>query len=51
MLIGTCVRRNSELLNFRDTKLLREMTVHGFLNNPKGLNYQSVSDFKDLIGA
>lgn len=50
MLIGTCVRRNPELANVRDTKMLREMIVHGFLNNPMGRNFQSVSEFKDLIG-
>ena len=50
MLIGTCVRRNSCLLNVRDTKLLREMVVPGLLNNPKGRDYDSVTKFKGLLG-
>ncbi len=51
MLIGTCLRRNPKLLNSRDTKLLREMVVHGLLNNPRGKNYSSVTEFKNLIGS
>lgn len=51
MLIGTCLQRNADLLNKRDTKMLREMTVHGLLNNPRGKNYTSVSAFKALIGS
>lgn len=50
MLISTCLRRNSELFNIRDTKLLREMTVPGLINTPQGKAHTSVTDFRELIG-
>lgn len=50
MLISTCLRRNGELYNIRDTKLLREMVVPGLVNTPQGKAYGSVSEFRDLIG-
>jgi hypothetical protein len=50
MLIGACIRRNADLLNIRDTKLLREMSVPGLLNNSKGRGHSSVTEFKDLLG-
>lgn len=50
MLIGTCIRRNGNLLNIRDTKLLREMVVPGLLNNPKGRDHSSVAKFKTILG-
>jgi len=51
MLISNCLQRNPCVSNARDTKLLREMIVHGLLNTPSGKSYASVSDFKTLIGA
>lgn len=51
MLIGNCLSRNTELLNIRDTKLLREMRVSGLLNTATGRPPTAVSDFKRLIGA
>lgn len=50
MLISSCLARNIELCNLRDTKLLREMEVPGLLNTPQGRTGPSVSDFKALIG-
>jgi hypothetical protein len=51
MLISTCLGRNAELFNVRDTKLLREMVVPGLINTSQGKAAASVSDFKALIGA
>jgi len=50
MLIANCLSRNVALLNIRDTKLLREMTVPGLINGGKGKPTASVAMFKALIG-
>ena len=51
MLISSCLTRNQNLYNIRDTKLLREMVVPGLLNTPVGKAAASVADFRILIGA
>jgi hypothetical protein len=51
MLISSCLGRNADLYNVRDTKLLREMVVPGLLNTPQGKVTGSVSEFRALIGA
>jgi hypothetical protein len=51
LLIANCLARNGDLFNKRDTKLLREMTVHGLLNTPQGKGASSVSEFRSLIGS
>ncbi|RYY84788.1 MAG: hypothetical protein EOO15_18560 [Chitinophagaceae bacterium] len=51
MLIANCLRKNPDLLNMRDTKLLREMIVRGMLNDVKGKPTASIMSFKTLIGA
>jgi hypothetical protein len=51
MLISNCLRRNADLYNVRDTKLLREMVVPGLLNTHAGKALSSVSQFRALIGA
>ena len=51
MLISTCLRRNVDLFNVRDTKLLREMTVPGLVNTPSGKAHASVTEFRELIGS
>jgi hypothetical protein len=51
MLISNCLKRNADVSNSRDTKLLREMMVPGLMNSPAGKASTSVSDFKNLIGA
>ncbi|WP_211705984.1 hypothetical protein, partial [Paraburkholderia aspalathi] len=48
--ISNCLSRNRDLCNKKDTKLLREMIVSGFLNTPKGKVTSSVSAFRILIG-
>ena len=50
MLIGTCLKKNRQLLNARDTKLYREMCVPGYLNSPKGGVPSNVREFKVLLG-
>lgn len=51
MLIASSLGRNENLYNVRDTKLLREMVVPGFLNTPQGKAASAVSEFKKLIGS
>lgn len=50
MLISNCLKRNVDVSNARDTKLLREMQVPGLLNSPQGKSFASVAAFKTLIG-
>lgn len=50
MLIGLAVRRNANLVNIKNTRLLKEMIVPGILNNPKGRNKLPVKNFKSLMG-
>lgn len=49
LLIANCLNRNPELMNSRDTKLLREMIVPGLMNTPQGKVSNSVRDFNALI--
>lgn len=49
-LIYNCIRKNAALMNFANTKFLREMVVHGFLNNPPGRDCDSVTSFRCLLG-
>ena len=51
MLISNCLRRNRDLCNKKDTKLLREMVVPGLLNTPQGKESSSIAVFRGLIGA
>ena len=51
LLISSCLSRNSDLCNKKDTKLLREMIVSGILNTPQGKVASSVTEFKSLVGA
>jgi len=51
MLISNSLGRNSDLLNIKDTKLLREMVVPGLINGGQGKPLPQVSAFKALIGA
>lgn len=51
MLISSCLRRNKDLRNKKDTKLLKEMVVPGLLNTPKGKEPLSTVSFRLLIGA
>lgn len=50
MLIGTCLQKNKNLLNIRDTKLHKEIIVPGYINTPQGGMANSVKEFKHLIG-
>lgn len=50
MLIANALTRNPDLLNVRDTKLLREMVVPGLLNTPRGKPTSATSSFKKLLG-
>ena len=49
MLIGTALRRNPEVLNVSGTKLLKEMTVPGLINSPRGKPSAAVVEFKTLF--
>jgi len=50
MLIGTCIKKNPELANAKDTKLYRELTLPGYINSPQGGVPTSVKKFKRLLG-
>lgn len=50
MLISACLQRNSDLLNIKSTKMLRELEVPGLINSPRGRNNQTVVEFQKLIG-
>lgn len=49
-LIEKCLKRNSDLCNSSNTKLLKEMVVCGLMNTPKGKQNQNTIDFRNLIG-
>lgn len=51
LLISNCLRRNPNVSNARDTKLLREMVVPGLINTPQGKNVTSVAEFRLLVGS
>lgn len=52
LLIGSALKRNHNLRNVRDTKLLREMNVPGFLNTRQGqARALIVQTFKRAVGA
>lgn len=51
LLIAHCLDRNADLCNKKDTKLVREMVVHGLMNTPQGKTTSSVANFRNLIGA
>ena len=51
MLIASCMNRNGDLYNVKDTKLLREMVVPGLLNTPQGKSSVSVAEFRALVGS
>ena len=51
LLIGAAIDRNPKLCNIKDTKVLREMNVPGFLNTRKGqATSDAVQEFKRAIG-
>lgn len=51
LLIGAAIDRNQNLCNIKDTKVLREMKVPGFLNSGRGqARSDAVQEFKRAIG-
>lgn len=50
MLIGSCLQKNRNLVNARDTKFFKSMVVNGYMNSPQGGLSQSVKEFKSIIG-
>lgn len=51
LLIGAAIDRNPKLCNIKDTKVLREMKVPGFLNSGRGqARSDAVQEFKKAIG-
>jgi hypothetical protein len=50
MLIGICMRRNAELRNKRDTKLLKELRVRGLFNANLGHPGRSAVRLKAALG-
>jgi len=49
MLIKTCIDRNPELYNIKETKYLREMVVPGYLNNPKGRDTKRIKELQEIL--
>jgi hypothetical protein len=49
MLIGQALKKNPDLCNTRDTALLRNMVVPGFLNTPKGRTKSDVYELKRVL--
>ena len=50
-LIIKCLERNKSLINIKDTRLIKEMVVPGFINNPQGAKPKEVKQFVELIGS
>jgi len=50
MLIGTCLQKNTNLANIRDTKVHKKLVLPGYLNTPQGGLAHSVKEFKNLLG-
>jgi hypothetical protein len=50
LLIGMALERNDNLLNVRDTKLLREMVAPGVINSPRARPTGPVVDLRNALG-
>jgi len=51
MLIGMGINRNSDLMNIKGTKLLRELNIPGIINTKKGQGRADVvRDLRDIFG-
>lgn len=50
LLIGTCLLRNSKLLNAKQTKNLRGTTVPGYMNEQPGARSKPAKDLAKLLG-
>lgn len=49
LLIGQALKKNPDLCNTRDTDLLRNMVVPGFLNTPQGRQKQDIYSLKRVL--
>jgi hypothetical protein len=50
LLIGTCLLRNSKLLNAKQTKHLRGITVPGYMNEQPGARPKPAKELAALLG-
>jgi hypothetical protein len=50
-LIAMCLKTNSDLLNFKKTKMLRDLYVRGIFNPSAGDQTKSAASLKQCIGA
>ena len=50
ILIGIAFRRNPNLMNIKDTKILREMVVPGIINSRKGSPSKERSELQRILG-
>ena len=50
LLIGICIRRNADLRNSKDTKLLRELKVRGIFNTDLGHPGHAAIHLKGTLG-
>jgi hypothetical protein len=49
-LIAACLQRNPDLLNKKQTKFLKEMSVPGFMNDSAGARSKSAREMASLLG-
>lgn len=49
LLIGATIEKNSDLMNIKKTKLLKELIVPGLINTPKRKPYKSEREFNELL--
>ena len=50
-LISQCLQRNEKLINIKNTKYEKEMTVEGFMNSSSRRTSTEIDAFKKLIGS
>lgn len=48
-LITSCLNKNNDLSNIRDTKMLRELCLYGAINTPQGKQSNAILEFKNLL--
>ena len=50
MLMGMAISRNPGMLNIKGTRMMRELTVEGFLNSKKSSGGKASSELRKILG-
>lgn len=50
MLMGMAISRNPGMLNIKGTRMMRELTVEGFLNSKKSAGGKASSELRNILG-